>query len=465
LEEKRKREKEEREKKRQDELEKQRQLEEKKRKEQQAQRELQKAKDIELERKRKEEQEAELRKQKEEEERKKKQEETAAAKRQREEEERKMRKEGLEKKLQMEEQKRKAEKAAQAATDPLPSKVNQHQSPFGSIAMRRAAFEQSSSPTNSPPVVRRNGGRSPTQRPKSMDVSAMMFTTAAPSSPAVSPTPLSPQISSISIKTSKSPQSSPLPERKEMKEVTLGRGTTIPRPSPPVTTVTPRTATVSITTTSSPPLRRAHTLSSDLSSLAVSTPDLSSVGTSNGPSSPAHEGGWSPGAQRRTFSSGPKSPLSDRKMAKSVTFSPNLSTSGRPPGILKPSAPPPATTSQYSSSVMFGGVQARLGVPEDMKKAQSLQNIPEHAEAEDRRLPTAHPTHTGPHVTRRPRSERAKTTSLSRADNANLANLISKLQEKDKAPVGNGVGSSHQKTGFTPSSRPVSMYGSITAAR
>ena len=470
MEEKRKREKEEREK-RQEEVERKRQLEEKRRKEQQAERERQRAKEIELERKKKEEQEAALRKQREEEEQKKKkrealkmQEELLALKRREGEEDRRRKQKDIEKRLRLEEEKRAAEKAAQAATDPLPSKLNQLQSPFGSIAMRRAAFEQNTSPSTSPPVVlRRNASHSPIQRPKSVDFAAMMSTAAAPSSPAVSPTP------HISIRTSRSPQASPvLGQRSETREVSVGRGAGIPRPAPPVTT--PRMASVSITASasSSPPLRRAQTISLTPASLAVSSPDLTSIGTSNGSSSHTpQEAGWSP---QRTTSAAHKSPLSERKMAKSVTFSPNLSTANRPPGILKPTAPPPtATVSPHTQSSVnrtrFGPAQARLGVPsssEDLKKAQSLQNIPEHAMAEDT-TPSTAPT-AAPHVTRRPRSERAKTTSLSRADTVNLVNLISQLQDKDKPPpVRNGVDSSpHQKTTY---GRPASMYGSITPSR
>ena len=470
LEEKAKHEREEREKKRQEELEKKRQLEQK-RKEEEEEKKRQK---IELERKQKEEQEAALRRQREEAEQKKRQAETAAMKKQREEEDKKKRQQEIERRLQLEEEKRNAEKAAQAATDPLPSKVNQHQSPFGSIAMRRAAFEQNTTPNSSPPVVLRRN-KSPGQRPKSMDIGALM-STPPPSSPVASPTPRSPQISSISIKSSKSPQSSPVPQRKE---VTLSRTSSIQKPSPPVTTVTPRTATVSITTTSSsPPLRRAQTLTLTPASLAVSTPDLSSVGTSssNGSSSPDSTT-WSPSAQHRTVSTGPKSPSTDRRLGKSVSFSPNLSTANRPPGILKPSPPSPVIHPPPPSSVnkmRFGPTQARLGIPaDDLKKAQSLQNIPEHAVAEDTvpqpvtRFTPAAPTSRKP----RPRTERAKTTSLSRADATNLVNLISKLQEKDKAPpLTNGVSNSPYQqtttnTGFTPGGRPASMYGSITPSR
>ena len=460
LEERTRREKEEREKKRREELEKKRQLEQRK-KEEEEEREQKK---LEMERKRKEEQEAALRRQREEEEQKRRQTEAAALKQQKEEEEKKKRQEEIERKLKLEEEKRNAEKAAQAAIDPLPSKVNQHQSPFGSIAMRRAAFEQSSS---TPPVVLRRNNF-PAQRPKSMDIGALMFTP-PPSSPVASPTPHSPQISSISVKTSKSPQTSPVPPRKEMKEVTVGRVNSIPKPSPPVTTVIPRSATVSITTTSfSPPLRRAQTLSLTPASLAVSSPDLTSLSSSNGSYSPTH----SPSPQHKTVSSGPKSPQTDRKLPKTVSFSPNLSAAGRPPGILKPSALSPVnTTNQSSSSVnkmRFGPAQARLGVPaDDMKKAQSLQNIPEHAMAEDTPpQTTSRFTPTAPHVnTRRPRSERAKTTSLSHANATNLVNLISKMQDKDKAPpLTNGVSNSQSQK--TPSmGRPVSMYGSITPSR
>ncbi|CAI7995588.1 Cytospin-A [Geodia barretti] len=460
LEEKTRREKEEREKKRREELERKRQLEQRK-KEEEEEKERQK---IEVERKRKEEQEAALKKQRKEEEQKQKQTEEAALKKQREEE--------IEKKLRLEEEKRNAEKAAQAAIDPLPSKMNQHQSPFGSIAMRRAAFEQNSNPRNSPPVVLRRNN-SPAQRPKSMDISTLM-STPPPSSPVASPTPRSPQISSISVKSSKSPQSSPVPQRKEMKEVAVLRGNSIPKPSPPVTTVAPRTATVSVTTTSSsPPLRRAQTLTLTPASLTVSTPDLTSLGSSNGSSSPTN----SPSAQHRTtVSTGPKSPQTDRRLAKTVSFSPNLSTAGRPPSILKQSAPSPMNTNPHSPSssvnkMRFGPTQARLGVPaDDMKKAQSLQNIPEHAMAEGTSPQTATRfTSASSHVTRRPRSERAKTTSLSSADATNLVNLISKLQEKEKdPPLSNGVSNSaaNQKTpGFSSPGRPVSMYGSITPSR
>ena len=472
LEEKRKREKEERERKRQEELEKKRQLEEQRRKEQLAEKERQKAREIELERKRKEEQEAALKRQKEEEEQKKKQKETTASKKQKEEDERKKRQEEIEKKLQLEEEKRAAEKAAQAATDPSPRKVNQYQSPFGSIAMRRAAFEQNSSPSSSPPVVlRHHAGSSPVQRPKSVDFAAIMSASSPQSSPAVSPTP---QMSSITVTTSKSPQGSPmLNQRKEMREVSVKKGTTIQKPSPPVTTAAPRAATVSITTTcSSPPLRRAKTLSHTPTSLAVSSPDLTSIGTSNGSSTnTTQEVGWSPTTQQRTLSSGPKSPLSERKMAKSVSFSPNLSTTGsRPQGILKPTAPPQVSTTSHTPSsvnrMRFGPAQPYLGLPnnsEDLKKAQSLQNIPEHAPPSP--TPPAHTPPAAPHVTRRPRSERAKTTSLSRADTANLVNLISKLQDKEKAPgLGNGVDKSIPQQ-RNPPGRPVSMYGSITPSR
>jgi hypothetical protein len=464
LEEKTRREKEEREKKRREELERKRQLEQRK-KEEEEEKERQK---IEVERKRKEEQEAAFKKQRKEEEQKKKQMEEAALKKQREEEEKRKRQEEIENKLRLEEEKRIAEKAAQAAIDPLPSKVNQHQSPFGSIAMRRAAFEQTSNPRNSPPVVLRRNN-SPAQRPKSMDISALM-STPPPSSPVASPTPHSPQISSISVKSSKSPQSSPVLQRKEMKEVAVLRANSIPKPSPPVTTVAPRTATVSITTSSSPPLRRAQTLTLTPASLAVSTPDLTSLGSSNDSSSPTH----SPSAQHKT--TGPRSPQTDRRLAKTVSFSPNLSTAGRPPSILKQSASSPVNTNPHSLSssvnkMRFGPAQAQLGVPsDDMKKAQSLQNIPEHAMAEDTSPQTATRfTSAASHVTRRPRSERAKTTSLSHADATNLVNLISKLQEKEKAPpLTNGVSNSaaNQKTpGFSSPGRPVSMYGSITSSR
>ena len=435
---------EERQRKRQEELEKKRLEEEKRKQELQAQRELQKAKEIEREKKKKEEREEALKKQKEAEEKKKQHNE----------------------KLRLEEEKRAAEKVAQAATDPQPHKINKHQSPFGSIAMRRAAFEQNTNPSNSSTVVlQHNPSRSPAQRPKSMDISALLSNTSPNSSPSISPTPRSPQISSISIKTSKSPQVSPvLNQRKEIKEVAVNK--TISKPNPPIT-ANDRSNTVSIkTTSSSPPLRRSQTISSSPASLAVSTPDLSSAGTTNGTSNPLQEFGWSPGSQRRTVTSSPKSPLSDRRIAKSVSFSPNLSTAGR--SILKV-APPVITSSQQQSSpnkMKFGAIQTRLSVPgsEDMKKAQSLQNIPEHAPAEIKTPAATYHAPVASHVTRRPRSERAKTTSLSRADTANLTNLISKLQVKGKVPVTNGVDRS-QRAGFTQSGRPASMYGSITPTR
>ena len=452
LEEKRKREAEEREKKQQDELEKKRQLEEKRRQEQQAQRELQRVKELQQ---RKAEREAALNGQKETE---------------------KQNKQEQEEKVRLEEEKREAEKAAQAAIDPLPSKVNQHQSPFGSIAMRRQAYEQKASPSSSPPVVlRRNAAKSPLQRPQSMDISALM-STSSPSSPSLNPTPHSSNVSSISVKTSKSPQTSPiLNQRKEMREVAVGKSTSVTKPNPPLTTATNRQTTVSIVTTSSPPLRRAQTITSTNSiggSLALSTPDLTSVGTScGGTSREVHVGSRSPGAQRRTaLSTAPKSPLSEKRMAKSVSFSPTVSTVSRPPGVSKPS-PPVTSTGQPSSTdrMNFVAVPARLSVPRaaDIKKTQSLQNIPEHSVTEETSpattsITTRHSPAAASHVQRRPRSERPKTTSLTRADD--LANLISKLQEKEKSPekmVGNGV----TPTPRTTLARPASMYGSITPTR
>ena len=424
LEEKRRHEREER---KQEELEKKRQLDEKKRQEQQAQWELQRTKEAERE---------QIRKQRE--------------GNQREEKKR------VEEKLQLEEEKRMTEKAAQASTEPPPNKVK---SSFGSIATRRAAFEQNSSPSTSPIILRRNT-RSPAQRPKSMDISALMSTPST-SSPTLSPS--SSNIASISIKTSISPQSSPkLNQRKEIKEVTVGRSTTIPKPSPPVTASNNSATVPVVTTSSSPPFRRAHTILSSSISQAVSTPDLSSVGKSSGPSSPVAElstAVWSPGAQRRTLGlTAPKSPLSDRKMAKSVSFSPNLSIAGRSGGISRPSAPPVATSNKMN------GFRTRLGIPgtEDIKKAQSLQNIPEHAPADNIAPSTTSHVPTASRVQRRPRAERAKTTSLSHADTASLTNLISKMQQKEKRPIENGVDHTvHNR----PTARPTSMYGSITPTR
>ena len=424
---------EEREKNKREELEK-KQLHEEKIKQEQK---LQKAKEMERERRRKEEREEEFKWQNEAEERKRQQEE----------------------KLQSEEEKRAAEKAAQAATDPQPHKINKYQSPFGSIATRRAAFEQNTNPSNSPTVVlRHNPARSPAQRPKSMDIAALM-STSGNSSPSVSPTPRSPQISSITVKTSKSPQLSPvLNQRKAIKEVPVTK-TTISKPEPPII-ANNRPSSVYITTTSStPPLRRSQTLSSGPVSMAVSTPDLTSAGTTSGTSSPVQDVGWSPSSQRRTT---PKSPLSERKVTKSVSFSPNLSTAGR--SILKPS-PPTVTAAPSPNRMKFGPVHTQLSVPgDDMKKAQSLQNIPEHAPAQITQHAMPRHVPAASHVQRRPRSERAKTTSLSGSDTVNLTNLISKLQEKEKTPVANGVDRT-QRTGFTQSGRPASMYGSITPTR
>lgn len=101
----------------------------------------------------------------------------------------------------------------------------------------------------------------------------------------------------------------------------------------------------------------------------------------------------------------------------------------------------------------------------DIKKAQSLQNIPEHAPVETLTSPPiSEVTRQGPVVQRRPRSERAKTTSLSRAD---AVNLLSKLGEKEKSvekPMGNGVQPT-LRTGRTSYSRPASMYEGITPTR
>ena len=447
LEEKRKREKEERERKRQEELERKRQLEEKRRQEQLVQQELQRAKEIEREKEREAERDAALKKQREAEEQKK-----------REKEER-------EERLRQEEERRAAEKAAQAAIDPRPHRINQRQSPFGSIAMRRAAFEQNNSPSSSPPVTLRN--RSPMQRPKSMDVGALLSTTSTVS-PSTSPTPQSPGLTSISIKTSKSPQTSPtLNERKEVKVV--GRSTSISKPNPPPTVNRNSTGVSIVTTgTSSPTLRRSKTLSTATTSLAVSTPDLTCVGTSkegnNGSIGGGGGGGWSPGSQRRTvLSTTPKSPLSERKMTKSVSFSP---TPSRTQGVSRPSVPPVAGQPSSPEKMSFKAVPARLAVPAvDIKKAQSLQNIPEHAPVENITSPTiSEVTRRGPVVQRRPRSERAKTTSLSHAD---AVSLLSKLNEKEKSvekPVSNGVQPTLRSSRST-IGRPFSMYDSVTPAR
>ena len=445
LEEKRKCEKEEREKKRHEELERKRQLEEKKKQEQLAQQELQRAKEIERAKEREAERDAALKKQRQGEDQKKQE------------------KEEREERLRLEEERRAAEKAAQAAIDPRPHKINQRQSPFGSIAMRRAAFEQNNSPSSSPPVTLRQN-RSSMQRPKSMDVGALLSTTSAVS-PSHSPTPQSPGLTNILIKTSISPHTSPtLNERKEIK--VGGKPTSISKPNPPPT-VNRQSAEVSIVTTgtSSPTLRRSKTLSSATTSLAVSTPDLTSVGTSKeGNSNGGGGSGWSPGSQRRTvLSTTPKSPLSERKMTKSVSFSP---TPARSLGVSRPGAPPVAGQPSSPEKVSFKAVPARLGVPAvDIKKAQSLQNIPEHAPVENITSPTiSEVTRQGPVVQRRPRSERAKTTSLSRAD---AVSLLSKLNEKEKSvekPVGNGVQPT-LRTSRSTYVRPLSMYDSITPAR
>ena len=480
LEEKRKREAEERERKRQQELEKQRQLEEKRKQEQARQKEVQRQKEMERQKERQREREAALKAQREADEQKKRE------------------KEEQEKRLQFEEEKRRAEKAAQAAIDPQPSKAR-HNSPFGSIAQRRQAFEQNQTPTGSPAVVlRRNVAKTPAERPKSMDISALMSTSVS-SSPPISPSSHnSPRMASISVKSTKSPQTSPLlNQRKEIKEVTVNRPNSISKPNPPVTAVG-RAATVSIVTTSSSPplLRRAQTISSGPTintSLALSTPDLTSVGTGgSGSSNPArevHVSSWSPGAQRKTVHpASPKSPLTEKKMLKSVSFCPSVSAGipkPNPPLTTTPSNQPSPTTP--TSKPTFKAMPARLVVPPaaDMKKTQSLQDIPEHDLSEPfSSQPAATKVITGgspvaPRVQRRPRAERPKTTSLSRADTVNLANLITKLQVKEKSPsqgpgqrsagsggvpVGNGVAPT-PRTGFTPAGRPASMYGSITPTR
>ena len=500
LEEKRKREAEERERKRQQELDKHRQLEAEER-ERKRQQELDKHRQLEEKRKQEQARQKEVQRQKEmEREKERQREREAALKAQREADEQKKReKEEQEKRLQLEEEKRRAEKAAQVATDPQPSKAR-YNSPFGSVAQRRQAFEQNQTPTGSPAVVlRRNVTNTPAERPKSMDFSALMSTSVS-SSPPISPSSHnSPRMASISVKSTKSPQTSPLlNQRKEIKEVTVNRLNSISKPNPPVTAVG-RAATVSIVATaSSPPLlRRAQTISSGPTtnrSLALSTPDLTSVGTGSGSSSPArevHVSSWSPGAQRKTVHpASPKSPLTEKKMVKSVSFCPSVSAGipkPNPPLTTTPSNQPSPTTP--TSKPTFKPVPARLAVPAaaDIKKTQSLQDIPEHDLSEPvSSQPAAMRVITGgspvaPRVQRRPRAERPKTTSLSRADTVNLANLITKLQVKEKGPspeqgpgqrsagsgdvpVGNGVAPT-PRTGFTPAGRPASMYGSITPTR
>lgn len=455
LEEKKRQEAEEKEQKRQVELEKKRELEEKKRQERQAQQEPQRVKKLEQEKQRMAEREAALKREKEAEEQKKREEEEK--KRVMLEEERKRTEASLnrqreqerggetenERKVRLEEEKRRVEKEAQAAVEPKPNKRQ-----IGSIAMRRQAYEQKASPSSSPPISLR---RSPAQRPKSMDVGVMLSTPSTTSS-SLSPTPQSSNLTSISVKTSKSPQGSPLlGERKEIKEVVVGKPTPITKPSPPISAIGRVPPVSVVTTTSSPPLRRAQTISSTSAIFqAKSTPDLTSVGTSNG-----SLGSRSPTTQHKMMSpTTPKSPLSEKRMAKTVSFSPSVSTASKPPGILKPSAP---VTTPY----MMNG---RLSVPgaADMKKAQSLQNIPENAPSDP--VSPSHVVRRNPAVQRRPRSERAKTTSLSPTDMASLTNILSKMQDKERSPekpVANGVGPP-PRIGST---RPVSMYGSITPTR
>ena len=475
----------------QEELEKQRQLEEKRRQEQEREKELQRQKEMEKERERQREREAALKRQKELEQQRKQDKEKEEQMRKKEEQERKK-----------EEQRKQEEK-------------EDIKYPSGSVAQRRQAFEKNS-PTSSPAVVlRKKIPGSPAQRPKSMDFSALQSVeVSSPSPTTISPSPLngSSKPTSISVTVSKSPQTSPLlNQRKEMKEIPVQKAIT--KPNPPVAAAG-RTSTVSIiTTSSSPPLRRAQTLSSSpamWSSLASSTPDLTSVGSTNGNSSPVKEvqvGGWSPGSQRKTNSTGfrhsplsqrrgspvntsptevrppaaeqrnvPRSPLSEKKMTKSVSFSPMVSTAGGGMSITRPSPPATPQTTVRPEKLSFKASPAKLMIPgaADMKKAASLQDIPEHAPAHN---VSQTPTFTvgesvAPRLNRRPRSERPNTTSLSRADTVNLVNLISKMQGREKAQDQGSKGVSNGSSptpppqgGFSSPGRPQSMYGSITPSR
>ena len=475
----------------QEELEKQRQLEEKRKQEQEREKELQRQKEMEKERERQREREAALKRQKELEQQRKQDKEKEEQMRKKEEQERKK-----------EEQKKQEEK-------------EDIKYPSGSVAQRRQAFEKNS-PTSSPAVVlHKKIPGSPAQRPKSMDFSALQSVeVSSPSPTTISPSPLngSSKPTSISVTVSKSPQTSPLlNQRKEMKEIPVQKAIT--KPNPPVAAAG-RTSTVSIiTTSSSPPLRRAQTLSSSpamWSSLASSTPDLTSVGSTNGNSSPVKEvqvGGWSPGSQRKTNSTGfrhsplsqrrgspvntsptevrppaaeqrnvPRSPLSEKKMTKSVSFSPMVSTAGGEMSITRPSPPATPQTTVRPEKLSFKASPAKLMIPgaADMKKAASLQDIPEHAPAHN---VSQTPTFTvgesvAPRLNRRPRSERPNTTSLSRADTVNLVNLISKMQGREKAQGQGSKGVSNGSSptpppqgGFSSPGRPQSMYGSITPNR
>lgn len=479
------------ERKKQEELEKQRKLEEQRRQEQEREKELQRQREMEKERERQREKEAALKRQRELEEQKKQEKEKQEQMRRKEEQERKK-----------EEQRKEEEK-------------EDIKYPSGSVAQRRQAFEKNS-PSSSPPVVlRKKLPGSPAQRPKSMDFSALHSVQVSSSSPTtISPSPLngSTKPTSISVTVSKSPQTSPLlNQRKEIKEVPVQKP--IAKPNPPATAAG-RASTVSIiTTSSSPPLRRAQTLSSSpamFSSLASSTPDLTSVGSTNGSSSPVKEiqvGGWSPGSQRKTTSTAfrhsplsqrkdmpvttsptevrppgteqrnvPRSPLSEKKMTKSVSFSPMVSTAGEGMSVTKPSPPPTPQSSMRPEKMSFKASPAKLMLPgaADMKKAASLQNIPEHAPAHN---VSQTPTFTvgqsvAPRQNRRPRSERPNTTSLSRADTVNLVNLISKMQGREKTQnqenkgVSNGGSPTPPPQGnFSSPGRPLSMYGSITPSR
>ena len=418
-----------------------------------------------------------------------------------------------------------------------------NQTSFSSVAQRRQAFEQKS-PNTSPTavVLRRNISTPPVQHPKSMDYSLVPNGTLTSSSTTPPLQNGSSKLSSISVKTSKSPVSSSLlNQRKEIKEIAVQKSITKP---PPPASLTGRSSTVAIvTTSSSPPLCRAHTFSTGPTwkgSLASSTPDLTNVVSSNGStsstsgSSSGGGGGWSaatktsPLVQRRnppspgtptelwTPSNPLRSPVAEKK-TKSVSFSPVASTAGgsgvsnskhAPPTCTSKPAPPSCTSTPSAGmqpeKLIFKASPAKLSLPEssDMKRATSLQNIPENSPTSTtvQALMFTVGGTTAPRVNRLPRSERPNTTSLSRADTMNLVNLISKMQGKqtgpglgDKAGLGSGLGggsgggstsslssssnlsrsssnvsstsSSVGPRGGTALNRPMSMYGTTSPSR
>ena len=482
---------------RKEEAEKQKQLEQLKRQEQEKQKQLQ------MRREQEKQKQLQIQREREKQKQQREQEEQAAAVKRQEEEEKQAAavKRQEEEECQKQFKKEKEQQLKRAKEEQEKKKEDSNQTSFSSVAQRRQAFEQKS-PNTSPTavVLRRNISRPPAQRPKSMDCSSLVpDNTQTTSSTTPSLQNGSSKLSSISVKTSKSPVASPLlNQRKEIKEIAVQRSITKP---PPPASLPDRSSMVAIvTTSSSPPLRRAHTLSTCptwKSSLASSTPDLTSVVSSSGNSSSASGSsggggsgsgsgsgggggsgggsGWSaatktsPFFQRRnppspstptelwTPSNPLRSPVAEKK-TKSVSFSPVVSTAGgsgvniakpAPPTYTSKPAPPSCTSTppagMQPEKLIFKASPAKLSLPEssDMKRATSLQNIPENT-------PTSTTVQapvftvggtTAPRVNRRPRSERPNTTSLSRADSVNLVNLISKMQGKEKGPgLGNKAG-------------------------